>query len=187
MNVGHVQLVTTVLWSLAVLTIFAQVVIVTLLASFLFPKQLTSVALFFGKHAFVLAFNVALVATSGSLFMSDVAHFAPCILCWFQRIFMYPQVVLLGVALWKKDTHIADYGIALSIIGGLIAIYHYLMQIGIIASGPCSAVGYSVSCTTNFFLYFGYISIPLMSLTAFLLMLFLLLAGKEFAKKSLKQ
>jgi len=176
-------MITTVLWSLASLTVIAQVLIVVLLAAFIFPKKLQPVVHFFGKYAFVFAFIVALLATSGSLFFSEIAHFAPCILCWFQRIFMYPQTFLFGLALYKKDRHIADYGILLSIIGGLIAVYHYLMQIGVITSGPCSAVGYSVSCTTNFFLYFGYVSIPLMSLTAFVLILFLLLAGKEFTKR----
>ena len=124
------------------------------------------------------AFLVSLGATVGSLFLSEIAQFEPCKLCWFQRIFMYPQVFLLGIALWKKDLGIYTYSIALSAIGAIIAGYHYLLQIGVAPALPCSAVGYSADCSQRFILQFGYITIPLMAFSAFLLILLLNLNAK---------
>ena len=84
---------------------------------------------------------------------------------------MYPQVILLGMAWLKKDYGIILYSLALSVIGALIAGYHYLLQIGLVPSVNCSAVGYSISCSQRFVMQFGYITIPMMSLTAFLLII----------------
>ena len=130
-----------------------------------------------GSNAIALAFVTSLVATACSLTYSNIFHFTPCELCWFQRIFMYPQVILLGLALIKKDTKIVDYSLALSCIGAVIAFYHYLLQIGLV-QGSCATVGYSVSCSKQFVLELGYISIPVMSLTAFLLIITVLLSQK---------
>lgn len=123
------------------------------------------------KFSLHFALIVSLVATLGSLFYSEIAKYDPCKLCWFQRIFMYPQVFLLSLGILKKDKNITDYSILLSVIGGLIAVYHYYLQRGGASIFPCSAVGYSVSCSQNFVMEYGYITIPMMSLTAFLLMI----------------
>lgn len=129
---------------------------------------------FISRNALLFAFVVALIATSGSLFYSEIAGYEPCKLCWFQRIFMYPQVILLGLALWKKDYGIKLYGIVLSAIGAVIAGYHYLLQLGVAPALPCAAVGYSAACSQRFVLQFGYITIPMMALTAFLLIIIFL-------------
>lgn len=134
---------------------------------------------FISKNALLSAFLVALIATSGSLFYSEIAGYEPCKLCWFQRIFMYPQVILLGLALWKKDYGIKFYGIVLSSIGAVIAGYHYLLQLGVAPALPCAAVGYSVACSQRFVLQFGYITIPMMALTAFLLIIIFLAARDD--------
>jgi disulfide bond formation protein DsbB len=84
---------------------------------------------------------------------------------------MYPQAVLLGLALWKKDKGIALYSLALSIVGSAIAGYHYLLQRGVVPELPCAAVGISESCSQRFVMTFGYITIPLMAFTAFLLLI----------------
>lgn len=130
---------------------------------------------FLDRYGLLLAFIVALVATSGSLYYSEVALYPPCKLCWFQRIFMYPQVILLGMSLYRKEKSIIPYSIGLSIVGGLIAAYHYYMQVSPSSVFiPCSTVGISVSCTAREFTHLGYITIPMMSLTAFLLIIALL-------------
>src|SRR3989344_3418868 len=152
---------------LSVLTVLGQLLILVFLLNLIFRKGAVSPKI--SEKALWFSFLVALIATSGSLFYSEVAGFEPCKLCWFQRIFMYPQVLLLGMAIWKKDRHIADYGILLAVLGALVAGYHYLLQLGIAPNLPCSAVGYSVSCSQVFVMNFGYITIPLMSFTAFLL------------------
>lgn len=130
---------------------------------------------YFAQNGMLLAFLGALAATLGSLFYSDILHYEPCKLCWFQRIFMYPQTILLGIALFKKDKGVIKYALTLSIIGGFIALCHYILQTTNVSILPCSAVGYSVACSKVFVLRFGFITIPLMAFSAFLLMIISLL------------
>lgn len=113
-----------------------------------------------------LAWAQALAATLGSLFFSEVLHYTPCILCWYQRICMYPLVVLLTVAIIKKDKLIPYYVLPLSLVGMVIGIYHNLLYYNILpeAAAPCRN---GVSCTTHFVNYFGFVTIPLLSLVAF--------------------
>ncbi|OGY68707.1 MAG: hypothetical protein A3B94_01990 [Candidatus Jacksonbacteria bacterium RIFCSPHIGHO2_02_FULL_43_10] len=115
----------------------------------------------------------------GSLFYSEIAGYEPCQLCWWQRILMYPQVILLGVAWLKEDQGIVLYSIALSSLGALIAGYNYLLQIGFVPSIGCSAVGYSINCSQRFVMQFGYITIPMMALTAFLLIISFMIVFKR--------
>ncbi len=128
---------------------------------------------FIGERAVLLSFLIALGATLGSLFYSEIAGFAPCVLCWWQRIFLYPQVILLFVGFMKKDQLIRLHSIILSLVGGVIALYHTFIQFGGEAIVPCSATG--PSCTTLYFLEYGYITIPTMSLTVFALLLLIML------------
>src|SRR5258705_13166689 len=89
---------------LAIETILAQLFILSAIVYFLFcRKKQDLITKFIGKYGLFFAFLISLVATLGSLFYSQIAGFTPCDLCWFQRIFMYPLVVLLGLALIKKD------------------------------------------------------------------------------------
>src|SRR3989344_5579147 len=118
-------------------------------------------------------------ALVGSLYLSEVAHFDPCKLCWYQRIFMYPQVFILATALKEKFQNVFKYALPLSITGFIIAAYHYYFQISGNPLIPCSAVGFSVSCSQRFFTYYGYITIPWMSLSAFSLITFFMLLAKS--------
>ncbi len=158
-----------------ILVIGSQILVLAVFISSLLSKNIRlDIFKFLSSHALKLAFFVSLTATLGSLFYSDVAGFDPCKLCWYQRIFMYPQTVLLGLAQLKKDKNIIDYSLALSIFGFLIASYHYLMQIGWVPALNCAAIGYSASCSKEFVLQFGYITIPMMAMTAFSLIILLL-------------
>ncbi len=113
-----------------------------------------------------LAWIQAVVAMSGSLYFSEVMLFPPCPLCWYQRIAMYPLVAILGVAILKRDDkNVRAYALPLSIIGLLIAFYHCAMTYGLVEEGVC-AVG-AVSCTIRWINWYGFITIPLMSLIAF--------------------
>jgi disulfide bond formation protein DsbB len=165
---------------LPILTLVGGVIIVLSLLLFIASKFSTTakklldekVIPFLSKNSIVVSLIVASTATLGSLFYSDVLGYAPCKLCWYQRIFMYPQMVLFFVAYVRKETHIFAYGMILSVIGAVIAMYHYLLQINIVSEiVPCSTVGYSVSCSDNFGLQYGYITIPMMALTAFILLI----------------
>lgn len=156
---------------LSFLAVAGQVLIVVLLLARLRPtSRIHSLSRAYGMHA---AFLIALAATLGSLFFSEIAGYPPCTLCWYQRILMYPLVVLLGMAIFRKEERvIAPYAFVLSAIGALVAGYQYLLQIGVVPSLVC-AVG-SVSCAKIFLLQFGYLTLPLMSLTAFLLIALLM-------------
>jgi len=164
---------------LEVITLMSDIVIVIVLGVLVyayFSKNSdlrNSVVMPLRNNYLLLGLIVSLVATLGSLYYSEVMGYTPCLLCWYQRIFMYPQVFLFGIALWKNDKRVVRYSIALSLIGGLIALYHYTVQIGIFTTTACSAVGYSASCSDAFFTTFGYITIPMMAFTAFVLLLIL--------------
>lgn len=112
-----------------------------------------------------LAFVVALTATLGSLYLSEIAHLEPCRLCWYQRIAMYPLALILGIAAWKDDGAVRRYAMPLAGIGGLIAAYHYLVQrYPNLESGACDV---GVPCSAAYFWEFGFISIPFMALSGF--------------------
>jgi disulfide bond formation protein DsbB len=118
------------------------------------------------KYVLYLAFVQALVATLGSLFFSEVMKFTPCVLCWYQRIAMYPLVAIFAVGILKKDRNVVFYAWPLIAIGWIIAVYHNLLYYHLLPESivPCIQ---GVSCTTRFFAWFGFITIPLLSLTAF--------------------
>ena len=138
-----------------------------------------------GTHALLLAFLTGLFATALSLFYSEIAGFQPCTICWYQRIFMYPQVILLGVALVKKEDVILDYALSLASAGTLFSLYHNYIYYGGASLFPCTAFGLGVSCVRRYVWELGYITIPLMSLTSFLLLIFFLASRRYIKKKSL--
>ncbi|WP_413584807.1 disulfide oxidoreductase [Bdellovibrio sp. HCB274] len=116
-----------------------------------------------------LAFLISLIATAGSLFFSDVMKLPPCVLCWYQRVCMYPLVVVFGLPLVKNVKDSAVYGFTLSLIGFGIAVYHNLLYYKIIPDSitPCTQ---GISCTSRQIEWMGFITIPFLSLIAFLLL-----------------
>lgn len=170
-----VALLTTTNQIFSAVTVFSQLAIVGLLVVWFLRDKNTTAALvlrFLQRHGLLIAFFIAASVTIGSLFYSEVIGFEPCKLCWFQRILMFPQVLILGLALIKKDRHIGDYSILLSAAGALIAGFHYYVQITGSSLAPCSATG--ASCAQRYVFGYDYISIPMMSLTAFLLLIVLM-------------
>ena len=118
------------------------------------------------QYLLYTAFAVALVATLGSLFFSEVQHFLPCILCWYQRSVMYPLVLILAVGILRRDKNVALYVLPLSIVGMAIGIYHNLLYYSILPESVAPCVS-GVSCTTRYIQWLGFITIPLLALTAF--------------------
>jgi disulfide bond formation protein DsbB len=127
------------------------------------------------EHLLLFAWATAFVATLGSLYFSEVLRFIPCDLCWFQRIFMYPQVIILGIAIVRKDFTAARYSLALSIIGGMISLYHYSLQKIPFFQDYAISCG-RVPCTGQYINWLGFITIPFLALTAFTIIIFLSLA-----------
>ena len=113
-----------------------------------------------------LCWLVAGVSAMGSLFFSYIMGFAPCVLCWYQRIFLFPLVIILAVGLFPFDKYVVKYALPLAIAGWLTALYHNLLYAGIIPESiqPCSQ---GVSCTEEYIELFGFLSIPMLSLLSF--------------------
>ena len=114
-----------------------------------------------------LAFILATVATLGSLYYSEIAGFIPCRLCWYQRILMYPLVVVTLVGALKRDEYLPAYVLPLSLLGMLVSGYHVLMERGVFPpSATCAA---DVPCNITYVNYLGFITIAVMAFTAFTL------------------
>jgi disulfide bond formation protein DsbB len=113
-----------------------------------------------------LAWASSLVASLGSLYFSEIMKYEPCELCWYQRILMYPMVILLGVAYVRKDFQAALYSTILSGIGLLVSLYHYSIQKVSFLSESAPACG-RVPCTGEYINLFGFITIPFLALTGF--------------------
>lgn len=116
-----------------------------------------------------LAFLVSALATGGSLFLSEVANFVPCELCWFQRIFMYPLAITTLVAALFNDHRAARYLLPLSVIGAGVSIYHLLVENGVVEQTQACLVSAPGGCATKWIDEFGYVTIPTLALTAFAL------------------
>ena len=112
------------------------------------------------------AWLIALSSTLGALFIGEIMGQAPCVLCWFQRAFMFPLAVILAVACFLSDSTIWRYALPLAAIGWLIALYHSLLYGGVIpeAIEPCGA---GPSCSGSSMIIFGLVPIPMLSLAAF--------------------
>ena len=129
-----------------------------------------------------LSLLVAATSAMGSLIFSEILKFPPCVLCWYQRIAMYPLVVILAVGIWKKDKNTPLFVLPLSIAGMIIALYHNLLYYNIIpeATAPCVQ---GISCTTKFIEWFGFITIPFLSLSAFVVITAAVIAHIKFSRK----
>jgi disulfide bond formation protein DsbB len=113
-----------------------------------------------------IAWLVAIVATLGSLYFSEVRHFVPCTLCWYQRILMYPLVLILGVGSYRMDRHAFAYALPLSVLGMFVSTFHYLEQMvpGFAAEALCTS---GVPCSGRYIEWLGFITIPFLALIAF--------------------
>lgn len=130
---------------------------------------------FLKEYSLYLAWAASLVATLGSLYFSEFANFPPCTLCWYQRVAVYPLVVILGFAIYRRDRNMLLPAFVLAIFGWLVSVYHNLLYFKIIPeeAAPCTA---GVSCTTEFVKLLGFIDIPLMAflgLSSILALLFI--------------
>lgn len=131
----------------------------------------------------LLIWAQAVIAVLGSLFYSEIIGYIPCELCWTQRIFMYPLVIIYGVAAWKKDLSIALPGMILSVIGVCFSIYHYLIQKLPALKEAGDACG-ATPCNLQYVNYFGFITIPFLAGTAFIVILVLhMIAFKQLRGK----
>ncbi|PLC05665.1 disulfide bond formation protein B [Variovorax sp. RO1] len=138
------------------------------------PKNIRWTALF-------VAWLIALTSTLGALFLGEVMGLTPCVLCWYQRIAMFPLVVILGMGLLSTDFRSARYGIVLALAGWVVALFHCLLYWGVVPKSlvPC---GQGASCTDGPLTLAGLLSIPLLSLMAFTLILISLFVVNKGAR-----
>ncbi|MCM3131066.1 disulfide oxidoreductase (plasmid) [Paenibacillus urinalis] len=124
-----------------------------------------------------LAWIVAVTATLGSLYFSEIRGFIPCELCWYQRILMYPLSILLGIAAFYSDKNIKKYVLPLSIFGACLSLFHYLQQKlpGFASIKPCTS---GVPCNIQYINWLNFITIPFLALTAFTFISLLLILTK---------
>ncbi|WP_088067898.1 disulfide oxidoreductase [Gottfriedia luciferensis] len=122
------------------------------------------------KQQSILFFTwiVSIIATLSSLSFSVINHWTPCSLCWYQRIFMYPIVFIVGIAFYKNKMKDVIYVLPLSLIGMCISIYHILIQKVPALKETATQCG-PVPCTGDYLNWFGFITIPMLAFVAFLL------------------
>ena len=130
---------------------------------------------FIQKYGLYIVWVVSLLSVLGSLYYSNVMNLPPCILCWYQRIAMYPLVIILGIGILRKDVKVWITALPLSIIGLFIAVYHNLLYYKLLpeALTPCVT---GISCTTKLIELFGFLTIPLQALIAFVVITVVLIA-----------
>ena len=128
------------------------------------------------------AWLVASVATLGALFFGEVMQLPPCVLCWYQRIFMFPLVLILPIGLFPFDRNVVRYALPLAVIGCLFAVFHLLLIARVIPESikPCTQ---GVPCSQTVIEWFGFVTIPLLSMLAFLTILALLIAARFRSSK----
>ena len=129
----------------------------------------------------LLMFLISLIATVGSLFFSEVMEFIPCTMCWYQRIFMYPLVIIFLINLLYPDEKLFKYAFPLVLLGLALSVYHNLLMFGIIDEKivPCVQ---GVPCSTRYIDWLGFITIPFLSLVSFLSIFLLMLFSKNQIK-----
>jgi disulfide bond formation protein DsbB len=128
------------------------------------------------------AWLTATVAALGALFMSEIMGFAPCVLCWWQRVFMFPLVLMLALGLFPPDAKVLRYALPLAFLGSVVAAFHVLLTVGIIPESlaPCRQ---GIPCKTIQIEWFGFVTIPVLSFLAFLTINGLLLAAYRSSSK----
>ena len=163
---------------LALGTIVMQVVAVGFLAVYFLRARYTDlkdISDFLWRRGLWLGLLLSCAGIVVTLYYSEVLGFEACFLCWWQRLFMYPQAILFAVALWNSEYRVpaAVYSMWFSACGAVFAVYHHVLQVFPAGHLPCSASG--PSCAQITFIEFGYITVPMVALSSFALLFILML------------
>jgi disulfide bond formation protein DsbB len=162
----------------------ASLLVVAGLAAVGFRRPLALVRSALWGYELWLAFLVTALATGGSLFFSEIANFVPCELCWFERICMYPLAVVTLLAALANDHRAARYLLPLPLVGAGLAVYHMLIEEGAVSQTKACLVSAPGGCATKWIEEFGWVTIPNLTLTAFVLALAFLLFASVEAKEA---
>ena len=141
----------------------------------------SSINRFMHRNILFIGFFISFAALVSSLVYSNVIGYEPCLLCWYARVALYPQVIIFAMAVFKREHSVVDYTLGLTVFGLIITSYHsYIQWVGE-APLPCSAGG--VSCVTRFVFEYGFITIPFMGFVGLLVLFLSLLSYKRAAKQ----
>ncbi len=129
-----------------------------------------------------IAWLVASVSTLGALFLGEVMGYTPCVLCWYQRIGMFPLVLILAAGLFPFDRKVVRYALPLALAGWLLAVFHWAVASGLVpeSATPCSQ---GAPCSVEQISWFGFLTLPLLSVLAFSAIIALLLMTHFKASK----
>jgi len=177
----YVEIVNKIL-SIGVIILQGLILFIALIYIFNYKKE-NKILFYFKKYTFYLGFLVALGSIIFSLFYSQIVGFPACELCLIQRVFLYPQLILFGFGLYRKDKSILNYSLVLAVLGSLVSIYHIFVESGLTTSILCgdpSSGG--VSCSARYIYEFGYITMPIMALTLSLFIITIILNNKFYSK-----
>jgi len=158
-------------------TIVIQLITVALIVFLFLSEKENQLRKWIQTYSLTFGFLAILGAILGSLIYSNVIGYSPCDFCWWQRICMYPQLIIFAIAAWKKDHAVWLYSRILSIIGALLGLYQYYGEMWNTSALPCSATG--VSCSKIYFIEFGYITIPVMAFSVFIFLIVLSFYKKD--------
>ncbi|MBX4206228.1 disulfide bond formation protein B [Candidatus Parcubacteria bacterium] len=173
-------MIQTIAWLMPFLVLGFHLFLVVAVFALIFRKSWgRSLVHWVGKHAITLGLLLSVIAVGGSLFYSNGVGFEPCYLCWWQRIALYPLLVLFLTALKDKDRGVFKYTMRLSVIALILALYHSYVQWGGNPLIPCSA---TASCAKLYVYAFHYITIPTMSLTIAVSVILLWLANRLYQR-----
>ena len=170
---------------LAVLTIIGAVFVALFAISLAYlscKKDMGKYAKCLGDYIFPLGFFITFGGMFLTLFYEYALHYAQSDLCWYQRIFLYPQVFMFAYAWWKKDRAVLPYAFILSGIGFVIALYHHLLQMGYDIMKPCSTAPFAVDCSTPSFIEFGFVTFPFMAVVLFGFLSTLMITALHYKK-----
>ena len=170
---------------LAIGTIGLQVAVVVILLSLLFMRNRDNpILIFFNKYGFYFGFVVAVSSMALSLFYSEIVGYAACELCIIQRYFIYPQVLIFGILIWwKEKKKLINLSGLVAFFGMFVSMYHIYIENGGTSNLSCSTyVEGSITCAARYVFEFGYITVPVMALTAQLFILLLILNHKYMAR-----
>jgi disulfide bond formation protein DsbB len=172
---------------LALGTIFLQIIIIVIFICLIFfRKRNNPILLFLKEYTFIFGFLGAFGAFALSLFYSEIVGYPPCELCWIQRIFLYPQLILFGMELYKRDRSIVDFSLVFASIGSLVSIYHIYVENGGTKGLACATISPTsttqVSCAVRYIYEFGYVTMPIMALTLSLFIIALLINYKYISR-----
>lgn len=133
------------------------------------------------KYTLPIGFFITLGSSFLTLVYSEYLGVLPCDLCWYQRIFLYPQIFLFALAWYKRDMSIISYTFLLSSIGFVIASYHHIMQLGYDVLKPCSTSPFAIDCAKPTFIEYGFVTFPFMGVVLFAMLILLSLHNRKRA------